>query len=203
MAKSAWFGGAALQQIGQSIFEIKPVAAGPYYESTGWLTLGKTDHINFSEVFDWADLTNLQYGSRPANAQITGQAVTGEIGLVEMYAEVFERFWPGARVIKSGDTVLQVTAKKVVGYRLTDFLFWVRITQFRQGKASTDQLDAIYALMAPRIETGEMNSDLSPQVITVPLVGFEASEDYVANPVLDEYDATPLMFWTIKDEYAA
>jgi len=201
MARSAWFGGAALQQIGQSKIEIKAVADGPYHEAAGWNTLGKTDHINFAEAFDWVDMTNLDYGSRPANAQITGQAVTGEIGLVEMYAEVFERFWPGARVIKAGETVLQVTAKKVVGYRLTDFLFWIRITQFRQGKPSTAPLDIIYALMAPRLETGEMNSDLSPQVITVPLVGFEASSDYTDYPVLDEYDATPLMFWTIKDEY--
>jgi len=202
MAKNAWFGGAPLQQIGQSIVEVKPVTED-WAVPTGWLTLGKTDHNNFGEVFEWVDLTNLQYGSRMANSQITGQGVMGELGLVELYAEVFEKIWPGAKVIRWPDNTLrQIVAKRAVGSRLTDFLFWFRFTQFRTGKASTRPLDAVYSLMAARFENGEINADLSPQVITVPLVGFEASEDYVENPVLDDDDGQPLMFWTgERDEY--
>jgi len=202
MAKNAWFGGAPLQQIGQSKVEIKPTSLA-WDVDTNWLTLGKTDHNNFSEVFEWADLTNLQYGSRMANSQITGQGVMGELGLVEMYAEVFEKIWPGAKVIRWGNgTLKQIVAKRAVGARLTDYLFWYRFTQYRNGKPSTRPLDQVYALMAARFETGEINADLSPQVVTVPLVGFEASEDYVSTPVLDPDDGQPLMFWTAeRDEY--
>ena len=199
--KTAWFGGALLQQIGQSIVEVKPLSAGPYYDNTGWKTLGKTEYNNFSEIFEWTDLTNLQYGSRMANSQITGQGVAGEIGLVEMYAEVFELVWPGAKVFKTGDVVDRIVAKKAIGTRLTDYLMWFRFTQFRDGKASTDPLDAVYALMAPRMETGEINADLSPQVIALPLIGFEASEDYAGQYAVLDTDDEPLLFWTIADEY--
>src|SRR5689334_17093198 len=124
MPKNAWFGGAPLQQIGQSIVEVKAVSL-PWDVDTGWQTLGKTDHNNFGEAFDWTDMTNLQYGSRPANSQITGQAVMGELGLVEMYAEVFEMIWPGAKVLRwPNNTLKQIVAKRVVGARLTDFLMW-------------------------------------------------------------------------------
>ena len=203
MAKNAWFGGAPLQQIGQSIVEIKPISEN-WELDTGWLNLGKTDHNNFMASFDWADLNNLQYGSKPANAQITGQNVGGELGLVEMYAEVFEKVWPGAKVIRWPDNTLKrIIARKVVGARLTDYLYWYRFTQFRNGKKSTNHKDAIYALMATRMESGEINADLSPQVVTLPLVGFEASADYVNTPVLDPEDGeTPLFFWTKDtDEY--
>lgn len=200
MAKQAWFGGAANFTIGQADIAVKKVTVSSWDTGTGWQTLGRVDHINFNEMYTWGPMKSLQTGDDEANAQIIGQSTNAEVGLVEMYAEVYEQIWPGAVVKRDGGDVVRIYSKKMQGVRLTDLLMWVRITKYKNGAPSTDVLDTIYSLMAPRLESGEINSDLSQQVITLPFKGFVASEDYVTPAVTDaddEYD-TPLSFWTAE-----
>ena len=204
IAKTKWFGGGPNGRLGVCDISVKRVVDGAWDDPANWRKLGKTDHVNFNETYAWGDLKSNQTGEDIMNAQLIGQSTNAEVGLVELYAEVFEFIWPGGVVKRDlSSNVTRVYSKKMFGYMLTDLLLWVKFTQYERGVPSTDPLMTIYSLMAPRLESGEINSDLSQQIITLPFKGFIASEDYVTPAVFDadDPDKTPLSFWTAEDEY--
>lgn len=202
MAKTNWFGGSANFQAGVCDVEVKAIADGSWKDESGWVSLGRSDHATFTMATDYLDLVSMQTGTKPANAQITGQEAMVEIGLAEMVAEAFEASFPGASIQRSGADIIGIAVVQTMGSRLTDALYWIRITKYVKGTPSTEEKDRVYLLVAPRVESGEWAHDNSQQFITVMYKGFPASEDYVAaedvvlrkNP--DNIDV-PAHWWTL------
>lgn len=202
MANTGWFGGARNFQAGQCKTEVKKVSDGSWIDESGWVDLGKSDHVTMTPSTDYLDLTSMQTGSKPANAQITGQETMVEMGLAEMVAETFERTFPGASIVMDGLTIVGVAIVQAMGSRLTDNLYWVRLTKYVNGAPSAELLDRVYCLVAPRVESGEWTHDLTQQFITLMYKAFPASSDYVtgADIVLRpnaDGDDVPAFVWTM------
>lgn len=205
MANTGWFGGQANFQAGQCKVEVKAVSDGSWIDESGWTDLKKSDHVTMTVATDYLDLMSMQDGSKPANAQITGQETMTEIGLAEMVAEIFEITFPGASIILDGSTVVGIAITKTLGSRLTDKLYWLRLTKYVNGQPSEELVDRVYMLVAPRIESGEWTHDLTQQFISVTFKNFPASSDYVSggNIVLrpnSDGDDVPAHIWTMLPE---
>lgn len=200
-----WFGGAVNFQAGQCDMEVKKVSLGTWLDESGWVNVGKCDHITQTMGTDYLDLVSMQTGSKPANAQITGQEAMVEAGFAELVAETFERAFPGASIVRDGSDIVGVAVVQAMGERLTDNLYWVRLTKYVSGAPSDELLDRVYMLMAPRVESGEWAHDLTQQFITLMYKGFPASSDYVSGgdivlrPNRDSVDV-PAHVWTMLPE---
>lgn len=205
MAFTGWFGGARNFQAGQCKTEVKRVADGSWEDESGWEDLGKSDHATMTPSTDYLDLMSMQDGTKPANAQITGQETMVELGLAEMVAEAFERTFPGASIVRDGSDIVGVAIVNAMGSRLTDNLYWIRLTKYVNGQPSEELLDRVYMVCAPRIESGEWTHDLTQQFITVMFKSFPASADYVPSGEIvlrpnSDGDDVPAHVWTMLPE---
>lgn len=202
MSKTNWFGGSANFQAGVCDVEVKKVSDGSWKDESGWTSLGRSDHATFTTSTDYLDLVSMQSGTKPANAQITGKEAMVEVGLAEMVVEAFEASFPGASIQRTGDVIDGIAVVQDMGERLTDNLYWLRLTKYVKGQPSTEAKDRVFMLVAPRVESGEWAHDNTQQFITVMYKGFPASEDYVdaLDVVLrknrDNVD-TPAHWWTM------
>lgn len=205
MAFTDWFGGARNFQAGQCKTEVKKVSDGSWMDESGWVDLGRSDHVTVTPSTDYLDLMSMQDGSKPANAQVTGQETLTEMGLAEMVAETFERTFPGASIVMDGLDIVGVAIVQELGTRLTDNLYWIRLTKYVAGQPSTELLDRIYMLCAPRIESGEWTHDLTQQFPSVTFKNFPASSNYVSGgdivlrPNRNGVDV-PAHLWTMLPE---
>lgn len=154
---------------------------GTLYTSTSSLFLGGTQGLSISQSIEKADLTYDQYGTSPANKQVTGQTLTISASLVQLTLDRINAILQGIEHYKNtAGATIGFSWESVLGQRDTSIevpLKIILIDTDLGGIETTDADKIIYIPnAAPMVDT-ELSFDAATQrVMSLEWNGYRRSK---------------------------